>query len=84
MIIGYLRHKRITFQNLSSQAQVKNFFILYKHFPFSRYSSFCVFNHLMINQICDMMSHRNMIMRQGAFLNKGFEPRLIKSPNLAK
>ena len=85
MIIGYLRHKRITFQNLSSQAQVKNFFILYKHVPFSRHSSFCVFNHLMINQICDvMMSHRDMIMRQGAFLNKGFEPRLIKSPNLAK
>ena len=85
MIIGYVRHKRITFQNLPSQVQVKNFFILYKHVPFSRYYSFCVFNHLMINQICDvMMSHTDMIMRQGAFLNKGFEPRLIKSPNLAK
>ena len=31
-------------QNVSSEAQVKNFFILYKNsVPFSRYSNFCIF-----------------------------------------
>ena len=43
---GYLRYKTITSQNLSSEAQVKNFFYVVENYvPFSRYSSFCVFNH---------------------------------------
>ena len=53
---GYFRYKTITYRNVSSGAQVKNFFILWKSdFLFSRYSSFCIFNHLMIYQICDVM-----------------------------
>ena len=48
-IKGYLRYKTITSQNVSSEAQVKVFFISYKSYvPFSRYSSFCIFNHRMI------------------------------------
>ena len=51
---GYLRYKTITSQNISSEAQVKNFFILQKScVPFSRFSSFRIFNHPIIYQICD-------------------------------
>ena len=76
-IKGYLHYKTITSQNVSSDAQVKNFFISEKSYiPFSRYSNFCIFNYTMIYQICD-------IMRQGTFLNISFEPQLMKSPNLA-
>ena len=40
----YLRHK------------LRVFFILWKRYVlFSRYSSFCIFNHLMIYQICEVM-----------------------------
>ena len=57
LLKAYLHHKTITSQNVLSEAQVKNFFILWKSYaPFSRYSSFCIFNHLMIYQICDVMS----------------------------
>ena len=45
---SYLRHKTITSQSVSSEVQVKNFFILFqkkRYVPFSRYSSFCSFNH---------------------------------------
>ena len=53
---GYLRYKTITSKNVSSEAQVKNFFISQKSYvPFSSYSSFCIFNHPMIFQICDVM-----------------------------
>ena len=53
---GYLHYKTIISQNMSSEPQGKNFFILLKSYiPFSRYSSFCIFNHLMIYQICDVM-----------------------------
>ena len=46
---GYLRCKTITSQNVSSEAQIKNFFILWKSYvPFSSYPGFCVFNHPMI------------------------------------
>ena len=56
MDLGYLRCKIITSQNVSTEAKVKNFFILQKSYaPFSRYSSFCIFNHPMIFQICDVM-----------------------------
>ena len=48
---GYLHYKMITSQNVSSEVQVKNFFISQEsYFPFSRYSSFCIFNHSMIYQ----------------------------------
>ena len=53
---GYLCWKIITSQNVSSETQVKNCFILQKNYvPFSRYSSFFIFNHPMIYQICDVM-----------------------------
>ena len=53
---GYLCYKTMTSQNVSSEAQVKDFFILWKDYvPFSRYSSFCIFNQPMIYQICDVM-----------------------------
>ena len=55
-----LSYKMITSQSVSSEAQVKNFFILYKGYvPFSRYSSFSIFNHPMICQICDVMMSIN-------------------------
>ena len=48
---GYLRYK-----NGSLEAHAKNFFFSQKSYvPFSRYSSVCIFNHLMIYQICDVM-----------------------------
>ena len=53
---GYLHYRAVTSQNMSSKVQVKNFFILQKNYvPFSRYSSFCSFNHTMFYQICDVM-----------------------------
>ena len=53
--VGYWE-KMKTSQNLSSEAQLKNFFISQKsHVSFSRYSSFCIFNHPMIYQIYDVM-----------------------------
>ena len=52
---GYLHYKTITSQNVSSEAQIKNFFISKKNYiPFSRYSSFYIFNYPMIHQICDV------------------------------
>ena len=43
---GHLRSKTISSQNVSYEAMVKNFFILKKIFvSFSRYSSFCIFDH---------------------------------------
>ena len=45
----YLHYKTITSKNVSSEAQVKNFFISEKDYvPFSRYSRFCIYNHPMI------------------------------------
>ena len=41
---------------MSSEAHVNNFFISQKIYaPFLRYSSFCIFNHPVIYQICDVM-----------------------------
>ena len=55
MLKSYLRYKTITFQNVSSEAQIKNFFISKKNYvPFLRYSSFYIFNHPMIYRICDV------------------------------
>ena len=52
---GYLCYKMITSQNVSSEAQIKNFFIPQKNFVlFSRYSRFCIFNHPMIYRISDV------------------------------
>ena len=46
---SYLRYKTVTSQNVSSEALLKNFFILQKSYvPFSRYSIFCTFNHPII------------------------------------
>ena len=55
-IKGRLRYKTIIFQNVPSEAQVKNFFVLWENYVlFSRYSSFCIFNHPMFYQLCDVM-----------------------------
>ena len=52
---GYLRCKTITSQNVSFETQITNFSISQKSYvPFSRYSGFCIFNHLIIYQICDV------------------------------
>ena len=45
---GYLRYKMITSQIVSSRLQIENV-------SFSRYSNFCIFNHPMMCQICDIM-----------------------------
>ena len=53
---GYLHCKMITSQNVSFDARVKNFVIFQKSYiPFLRYSRFCIFDHSMIYQICDVM-----------------------------
>ena len=53
---GYLRYKTITSQNVSSEAQVKNFFISQESYvPFSRDSHFSIFNNSMIYLIRDVM-----------------------------
>ena len=66
-----------------SEAQIKNFFISQKNYiPFSRYSSFYIYNHPMIFRICDV-TMSNYYMRQGTFLKIFFEPQIMKSPNLA-
>ena len=53
---GYLCYKTRIFQNLSSEAQVKNLLVSQKNYvPLPWYSSFYIFNHPMIYQICDVM-----------------------------
>ena len=51
---GYLYYKTITSQDVPSKAQIKNFLYRRKIVSFSRYSRFCIFNHQMIYQICDV------------------------------
>ena len=53
----YVHYKTIISQNVLFEPQVKIFFlILWKSYvPFWRYSIFCIFNHLMIYQICEVM-----------------------------
>ena len=54
-IKGYLHYKTVTSQNVSSEVQIKNFFISLKNYVlFSRYSSFCIFKRPMIYRICDV------------------------------
>ena len=81
---GYLCNKMITSQNVSSEAQVKNFFFIsYESYvPFSSSSSFSIFNHPIIYQICDIMMSISTWDRVH-FFNVSFESKLIKSPNLA-
>ena len=53
---GYLHYKTITSQNVSPEAQVKNFFVSQKiYVPLSRHSSFCIFNYPKIYKICDVI-----------------------------
>ena len=55
---------------MSTEAQVKNFFISKENYvSFSRYSSFDIFNHPMIYQICNVMMSISIYMRQGNLLN---------------
>ena len=51
LVKGYLRYKMITSQDVSSEAQVKNFF----YFVEKLCSGFCIFNNSTIYQICDVM-----------------------------
>ena len=56
----YVHYKTIISQNELFEAQVENFFILWKSYvPLSRYSTFVTnfftFNHLMIYQNCEVM-----------------------------
>ena len=63
---------------MSSEAHVNNFSILQKIYsPFLRYLSFCIFNHPVIYQIC------NVMMNISTFFNISFEPQFIKQANLA-
>ena len=49
---GFVHYKTITSENVSSNAQVKNFFNLWKSYVFFiRYSRFCIFKYPMIYQI---------------------------------
>ena len=53
---GYLCYKMKKSQNNSSEVQVMNFSISQKiYVSFSRYSSFCILNHPIICDICDVM-----------------------------
>ena len=53
---GYHRHKMITSQNVPYEVQFGDFFVSKKSYvPFSRYSNFCIFDHPMIYQICDVI-----------------------------
>ena len=52
-------------------------------FRFKDIQVFCIFNHSMIHQICNVMMIISIYIRQGAFLNISFEQQPIKSPKLA-
>ena len=66
------------------EAKVKNFFVSSKSYvPSLRYSSFFIFNHPLIYQICDVMMSINISSTSdGTFLNISFEPQLINRSNL--
>ena len=52
----YLYYKTITSQNVSSEAQSKNFFDFVEKVCFVlKKLKFCIFNQRMIYQICDVM-----------------------------
>ena len=81
-IKGYLRYNTITSQNMSSEAQIKNYFYFVENYvPFSKYSSFSIFNHPIIFKICDVTMSIST-WHKVYFLNISFEPQLMKSPNL--
>ena len=66
-----------TSQNVPYEAQVKNYLISQKiYVPFSRYSSFCTFQHPIIYQVCDVMM--SILKETGYILNISFGPKLIK------
>ena len=65
----------ITSQNVVFETQVKRFFVSQKSYvPFSRYSSFCIFDHPIIYQICDVMMSISTWDRMHS--NISFEPQL--------
>ena len=49
--------KKVTSQNKPSEAEIKIFFFISEksYVPFTRYSSFSIFNRPMSNHICDVM-----------------------------
>ena len=56
----YVHYKTVISENVLFEAQVKISFILWKiYVPFSRYSGFCIWNHLIIYQICEVMMSIN-------------------------
>ena len=80
---GYFCYKMITPQNVLSEAQVKNFCISQKSYIlFSRYSSFRVFIHPAIWEICDVMMSIILVHETGCIFEISFEPQLINPLNL--
>ena len=63
----------ITSQNMLSMPQAK-IFPFGRKVMVSRYSSFYIYNHPMIYQICDVIIRVSIYNRQGGFFNIPFEP----------
>ena len=68
---GYLYYKTITSQDVPSKAQIKNFLYGRRIVSFSRYSRFCIFNHQMIYQICDVTVSISRISHIGGGVGVG-------------
>ena len=72
----------ITFQNVSSEKQVKIFFFVEKLCSVLKIFKFLYFSPS--HDLENLSRHDEYYyIRQGAFLNMSFEPKFIKSPNLA-
>ena len=80
---GYLCFRMITSQNVSSEVQIKDFFISWKNYVSSQDIQIFVF--LTIPWFTEYLLHHDeyQYIRQSTFSNISFEPQLIKSPNLA-
>ena len=63
LILNSTSAKTITSQNVSSEAQVNNFFSWKNYILFFKYSSFSICNHPMIYQVCDFMMNISILDR---------------------
>ena len=85
LLFNLLRSPPLQNNNFSKCAiwgRLRIFFVSYKSYVlFSKYSSFCIFNHPVIYQICDVMM--SISTWDGGFLNISFEPQLFNPSNLA-
>ena len=81
LLKGYFHCKTVTSQNVSSEAQVKNFLFRRNVMFLSRgIQFFCIFNHPIVYQICDVVMSISTWDRSHFWIS--FKPHLIKSPNL--